>query len=159
MKKALGLTLVEVLVAIAVLSLVLVAMNAVLLSSIRQTAISGSRTQAVQILNYLGRRVVGGETALLPPSGTAKVYDYGPLGTAFPDLPREVRFADPALYKVEIANRGSPSWASGLGVAVNAYRIRVCWRQAGEARCTEAYTLSAPPGGAGPAAPPLPGIN
>ena len=60
MKKALGLTLVEVLVAIAVLSLVLVAMNAVLLSSIRQTAISGSRTQAVQILNYLGRRVVGG---------------------------------------------------------------------------------------------------
>ena len=46
MKKALGLTLVEVLVAIAVLSLVLVAMNAVLLSSIRQTAISGSRTQA-----------------------------------------------------------------------------------------------------------------
>ena len=84
MKKALGLTLVEVLVAIAVLSLVLVAMNAVLLSSIRQTAISGSRTQAVQILNYLGRRVVGGETALLPPSGTAKVYDYGSLGAAFP---------------------------------------------------------------------------
>lgn len=113
MKKALGLTLVEVLVAIAVLSLVLVAMNAVLLSSIRQTAISGSRTQAVQILNYLGRRVVGGETALLPPSGTAKVYDYGSLGAAFPDLPREVRFADPALYKAEIANRGSPAGLRG----------------------------------------------
>ncbi|UZX16739.1 prepilin-type cleavage/methylation domain-containing protein [Thermus sp. PS18] len=147
----------EVLVALAILSLVLVALNTTLITSLRQTSVSGARTQAVQILNYVGRRIVGGETSLLPPSYLT--YDYGTLRQVFPDLPREVHFANPDLYRVSIENLGTPSWASNLGVAVNEYRIQVCWRQAGKEHCTEALTYASSPLSGTPSAPLLPGIN
>ncbi|AEV15205.1 secretion system protein [Thermus sp. CCB_US3_UF1] len=153
-----GLTLVEVLIAITVLSLVLLALNALLVSSLRHTSISGARTQAVQILNYVGRRIVGGETLLLPGS-TPLNYGYGSLRQNFPDLPQEVRFANPDLYRVAISNLGTPTWASSLGVGVNEYRILVCWRQGGREHCAEGRTFSAPPSTASPSTPPLEGIN
>ncbi|GAA5335608.1 prepilin-type N-terminal cleavage/methylation domain-containing protein [Thermus hydrothermalis] len=148
----------EVLIALSILALVLLAFNAVLVSSLRQTSVSGARTQAVQVLNYLGRRIVGGDTFLLA-GATPIVYGYGELRQTFPDLPQEARFANPDLYRVEIANVGTPSWANALGVSVNEYRIRVCWRQGGQEHCTEARTFSAPPSGSGSSSPPLEGIN
>ncbi|APD08863.1 MULTISPECIES: type IV pilus modification PilV family protein [Thermus] len=157
-RSAQGLTLLEVLIALSILALVLLAFNAVLVSSLRQTSVSGARTQAVQILNYLGRRIVGGDSFLLSGS-TSIVYGYGELRQNFPDLPQEARFANPDLYRAEIRNAGSPSWANNLGVSVNEYRIQVCWRQAGQEHCTEARTFSAPPSGSGSAPPPLEGIN
>ena len=127
MRKNPGLTLLEVLIALSILSLVLLAFNAVLVSSLRQTSVSGARTQAVQILNYVGRRIVGGDAALLPGS-TPITYGYGTLRQAFPDLPQEARFANPDLYRVVVSNLGAPSWTSSLGVSLNEYRIQVCWR-------------------------------
>jgi len=152
-----GLTLVEVLVALAILSLVLVALNATLITSVRQTSISGIRTQAVQILNYVGRRIVGGETNLLPSNNLT--YGYGTLRQAFPDLPREIGFANPDLYLVRVENLGIPPWAGDLGVEVNEYRVQVCWRQAGREYCAEARTYASPPLSGTPSAPLLPGIN
>ncbi|GLV47760.1 prepilin-type N-terminal cleavage/methylation domain-containing protein [Thermus sp. LT1-2-5] len=158
MKRSLGLTLLEVLIALSILSLVLLAFNAVLISSLRQTSVSGGRTQAVQILNYVGRRIVGGEAALLPGS-TPIAYGYGTLRQAFPDLPQEARFANPDLYRVAVSNLGTPSWASSLGVSLNEYRIQVCWRQSGQEYCTEGRTFSAPPAPSGSPPPPLEGVN
>lgn len=152
-----GFSLVEVLLALAILGIVLAALNATLVTSLRQTSITGARTQAVQILNYIGRRMVGGETSLLP--ANSLTYDYGNLRQAFPDLPREVRFANPDLYRVRIENLGSPPWTGNLGVAVNEYRIQVCWRQRGGEHCAEARTYTSPPLSGTPSAPLLPGIN
>lgn len=152
-----GLTLLEVLLSIALLSVVMLALNVTLISSIRQTSVTGSRTQAVQILNYLGRRIVGGDTALL--TDTNLQFGYGTLRQNFPDLPSEVRFANPNLYRAEVENLGPPSWGNALGVDVHRYRISVCWRQGGQEFCTTGQTLSAPPS-AGNASPPvLEGIN
>ncbi|KGQ22990.1 prepilin-type N-terminal cleavage/methylation domain-containing protein [Thermus filiformis] len=153
--KAKGLTLLEVILSLAIVSLVLLALSASLVSSLRQTAITGGRTQAVQILNYLGRRVAGGESALLP-TGTLS-FDYGTLRNRFPDLPREARFANPDLYRAAITNLGTPAWAGNLALPLNEYRIQVCWRQSGQESCTEARTFSSPPSAGD--APPLPGIN
>lgn len=153
----LGLTLLEVLLSIAILSLVMLALNATLISSLRQTSVAGSRTQAVQILNYVGRRIVGGETSLL--ANPTLRFEYGTLRQNFPDLPNEVRFAKPDLYRVTIQNLGPPPWSSTLGVEVHRYRIEVCWRQGGQEFCAIGQTLSAPPSSGNASPPLLEGIN
>ena len=153
-----GLTILEVLLAIAILSIVMVALNATLISSLRETSVAGSRTQAVQILNYLGRRIVGGDTTLLPT--TRLQFLYGTLRQNFPDLPNAVRFANPDLYRVEIQNLGAPSWSSTIGVEVHRYRIAVCWKWRGEETCTIGETFSTPPPSSGSGNPPVfEGIN
>jgi len=151
-----GLTLIEVLLALSLLSLVLLALNASLVSNLGATAEAGLRTQAVQILNYLGRRVVGGE--LLPAPGTPLVYGYGSLKQSFPELTRESYQANPDLYRASIRNLGLPSWAQSLNLPIHEYEIQVCFRKAGGESCTRAHTFSAIPG-QGEQAPPLPGIN
>lgn len=153
-----GMTLLEVVLAISILSLVLLALNATLVSSLRETSLSGARTQAVQIVNYVGRRIVGGDTSLLPGSDPLN-YTYGELHRRFPDLPQEVRYANPNLYRLSIRNLGTPSWANALGVGVREYQILVCWRQGGREFCTEGRTFSAPPSSTSPSAPLLEGIN
>lgn len=154
---ALGLTLLEVLLSVAILSLVMLALNATLISSLRQTSVAGSRTQAVQILNYVGRRIVGGETSLL--ANPTLQFGYGTLRQNFPDLPNEVRFANPDLYRVTIQNLGPPPWSSTLGVDVYRYRIEVCWKQGGQEFCASGQTLSAPPSSGSSSPPVLEGIN
>ena len=57
--RIIGFTLVEVLIAIAVLGIVLAAVSITMLSSIRQNHTAGNRSQAAQIMNYLGRRIAG----------------------------------------------------------------------------------------------------
>lgn len=154
---SLGLTLLEVLLSIAILSVVMLGLNATLISSLRQTSVAGSRTQAVQILNYLGRRIVGGDTFLL--ASNRLQFDYGTLRQNFPDLPSEVRFANPDLYRAEIENLGPPPWGNALGVDVHRYRISVCWKQGGQEFCTAGQTLSAPPSSGNTSSPVLEGIN
>ncbi len=151
-----GLTLLEVLLALSLLSVVLLALNASLVSNLRGTAEAGLRTQAVQILNYLGRRVVGGE--LLPVPGTPLAYGYGSLKQSFPELARESHQANPDLYRASIQNLGAPSWAQSLNLPIHEYEIQVCFRKAGGESCAKARTFSAIPG-QGESAPPLPGIN
>ncbi|MDM7325110.1 MAG: prepilin-type N-terminal cleavage/methylation domain-containing protein [Thermus sp.] len=154
-----GLTLLEVLLAVSILSLVLLALNALLINGLRESAISGSRTQAVQILNYLGRRIAGGDTSLLVQDGSSRTYRYGTLANSFQDLPRETGRANPNLYQVTITNRGKPTWADGLGVDVREYEVEVCWRYSGGEACTRARTFSAPPSPNGGTTPLLEGIN
>ncbi|WP_240307670.1 prepilin-type N-terminal cleavage/methylation domain-containing protein [Thermus caldifontis] len=153
----LGLTLLEVLLSIALLSVVMLALNATLISSLQQTSVAGSRTQAVQILNYMGRRIVGGETSLL--ANPTLQFEYGTLRQNFPDLPNELHFANPDLYRVTIENLGPPPWNSTLGVDIHRYRIEVCWQRAGQEFCATGQTLSAPPSSGSTNPPVLEGLN
>lgn len=154
-----GLTLIEILVALALLSAVLVVLEGLLLQGLRQSSAAGTRTQAVQIMNYVGRRIVGGDDSLLPGAGSSLTLDYGTLPQRLPDLPQETRYANPQLYKVVVRNLGQPSWAlsPSLNVDVHEYEIQVCWRQ-GQETCTTARTFASPPSPGG-ANPPLEGIN
>jgi len=154
-----GMTLMEVIVALGLLVVVMAALATVLTDSMRFNASSGKRSQAVQILNYLGRQVVGGNTALLPTQGNQMRWRRGELGNAFPELRRAGRgHANPDNYSAEIDNRGVPASLSGTGVTLNEYVIKVCWESAGKDVCVDATTLAAPPPSGG-TPPPLPGIN
>ncbi len=141
----------------AVLAVVVAGLTVALASYLRQNVSAGKRSEAAQIINYLGRRVMAGDPDLRIPNGSSRIWDYGTLGESFPDL-AGTNTAQPGLYRAEIANLGSPDWATDLGLGLTAYRIRVCWRHAERTSCAEAYTLGRSPGRPG-SVPPLPGVN
>ncbi len=156
MKSGRGLTLIETLVALLVLAIALSALSFLLISSVSQNRDSGIRTQAVQLLNYFGRRVVGAENALLPPDGASKSWSYGTLSQSFPDLAKDPKI-NTDIFKVRIENLGTPSWKP-QGADLAQYRIRVCWKRKGTEACVLAETISSEPT-ASSAEPPLPGVN
>lgn len=145
-----GFTLVEVILAIAVLAIVLAAVAITMVSSIQHNVASGSRSQASQVMNYLGRRVAGGEISNL--GGTE--WDYGELGSSFGDLTRENNLANPDLYRANIAQM--PSIGMG-GTSIPHYRVRVCWEDGNGETCVEGHTAG--PGPGGESGEMLPGIN
>jgi len=153
-----GLTLIEVMIALAVLSIALAGFTALLLASMRQDLSSGKRTQAAQILNHLGRLQVGGDARLLAKPGEPIVWDYGQLGTAFPELQGLSGAGDPDLYKVVVTNEGTPAEVAAIGVGLDAYQISVCWKTGTAEDCIRGETLSSPPSSGG-TPPPLPLIN
>jgi prepilin-type N-terminal cleavage/methylation domain-containing protein len=153
-----GLTIVEVLVAIVILSIVLVAFAGVIVANIRQNAMSGNRTAAAQVMNYLGRRAVEGDGAVLPASPTlTKSWAYNTLRTSFPDLTQEKQSANPNVYRAEVINQGLPSWTASAP-SLTSYTVRVCWNSPDGESCVESQTLA--PISTGVSAPaPLNGLN
>lgn len=145
-----GFSLVEVLVAIAVLGIVLSAVSITIMSSMRQNYAAGSRSQAAQIMNYLGRRVAGGEVSQLGGSQ----WDYGTLATSFSDLNREANLADTDLYRAEIDQM--PRIGIG-GSSIPHYRVTVCWQTAERENCVSGDTAG--PGVGASTGESLPGIN
>jgi prepilin-type N-terminal cleavage/methylation domain-containing protein len=142
-KRTRGMTIVEVLVAVVILSLVLVAFAGVIVSNIRQNATSGNRTAAAQVLNYLGRRAVEGQKAVLPAVGSSsRTWNYGTLNTEFPDLTKERNAANSDLYRAEIIDQGSPAWSSVKTSSLMSYQMNVCWRDAGKESCVSAQTIA-----------------
>jgi prepilin-type N-terminal cleavage/methylation domain-containing protein len=138
-----GLTVVETLIALAVLGIVTAAVVTTYMSSIRNNADSGRRTQSAQLLNLLGRRVAGGEAAMLPAVNSPLEWDYGELGDGIPELTGE-GFANPELYRATITNLGDITLAGATRVR---YQIEVCTRAAGsdQERCTSGFTASVIP--------------
>jgi prepilin-type N-terminal cleavage/methylation domain-containing protein len=142
-----GMTIVEVLVAVVILSVVLVAFAGVIVGNIRQNATSGNRTAAAQVLNYLGRRAVEGQAAVLPA-----------VGASFPDLKKEKQAANSDLYRAQIIDQGAPSFSVGSANLVS-YQINVCWRDAGKENCVSAQTIAPRLVATAPAQPTIPGLN
>jgi prepilin-type N-terminal cleavage/methylation domain-containing protein len=135
-----GLTLIEVMVAMSVLLVALTAFGSLTVSNLRQNQVSGSRTQAVQIMNYLGRRVTGADSAVTPTStATPLIWNYGALRSAFPDLSQT---GNPDVYRAKVTNNGQ--W-NGAGVTVAQFRVEVCWRSPGGETCVRSDTLAADP--------------
>jgi len=152
-----GLTVVEVLVALVVLGIVTAAVTTTYVSSMRNNADAGRRTQSAQLLNALGRRVAGADAVVLAQPGTPLEWDYGALSNDFPELAGE-GISDPALYRATITNVGAITLASAETVH---YSIVVCTRATGEAteRCVAGDTAGPPPGPEGETPATLPGIN
>lgn len=153
-RRTLGLSLVEVLIAIAILGIAVAILSTSTLSSVRNNNISGSRTQATQVLNYLGRLAAGADPVMF--ANEDLEWGYGTLGEEFTDLSAEAGRADPGLYRASVENLG---WI-GIGDAeMIHFRVSVCWLSSGTEHCISGDT-------AGPevveedASPaPLPGIG
>jgi len=152
-----GLTVVEVLVALVVLGIVTAAVMTTYISSMRNNADAGRRTQSAQLLNALGRRVAGADAVVLAQPGTPLEWAYGGLSSDFPELAGE-GIADPDLYRATITNAGAITLASAETVH---YSIVVCTRATGDAteRCVAGDTAGPPPGPEGETPATLPGIN
>lgn len=145
-----GLTMIEVMIAIAVLAIVLAAVAWASMSSIRQNSLAGVKTQAVQVLNYFGRRLAGGDSMDL----SAMVWNYGELGAAFDDLESDSRDFDPDRFRVTIS---SPATMGIASAQISLYRIEVCWSAAANETCVSGDTGGPPISDSGGAL--LPGIN
>jgi len=156
-RRAEGLSVIEVLVAITILGIVTAAILTTYVSSIRNNADAGRRTQSVQILNSIGRRVAGADPLVLAQPDAPIVWDYGELKTAFPELTGD-GIANPDLYRVVVTNAGEIS----LGTAqVTHYTVQTCTRAQGSSaeRCVVGDTAGVPPGPVGGEPGGLPGIN
>jgi len=55
-RSSLGLTVVEVMLALAVIGIITAAFTTAVVGNLRHGQVTGARTEAVQVLNYLGRR-------------------------------------------------------------------------------------------------------
>ena len=130
-----GLSLVEVLIAIAILGIAVAILSTTTLSAVQNNNVSGSRTQATQVLNYLGRLVAGGDRIMFEHEDLE--WGYGELGSAFSELSVEAGRADPALYRADVDNLG---WI-GLGDAeMLHFRVTVCWMASGNEHCVVGNT-------------------
>lgn len=151
-----GLTLVEVIIALAIVAVIATILMTTVASSFRIDRASGERTQAAQYLNYLGRRISGGHRAALPDVAESSVaWAYGELPAAFDDLTAKGGFADPDRYRASVSIDGDVSLPSA---SVVHYVIDVCWRGSDGEHCVTGHT-GGPPPAASDAPPPLPGLN
>ena len=151
-----GLTLLEVVLALAVLGVLGAVISTSILGNLRHTTVSGQRTQGAQVLNYLGRRVAGGDGAVLPTQGASLAWNYNELGASFTDLQGVGGIAEPDRYRVSIAASGAVTVA---GASVVQYDLSVCFQVQGGESCVTGTTLGAPAIAPPGSTPPLPGIN
>lgn len=135
-----GLTLVEVTLALAVIGILVAAFTTSIATNFRVTSTSGQDTQAVQVLNFIGRQVVGANPSTLPPQDEPIIWGYGDLTTTFTDLQDEGGFSDPDNYKVTVTDNGSVGF-SGAGFTITRYDIEVCYQRS-EEHCMTGTTLS-----------------
>lgn len=149
-----GLSLIEVLLALAVIGIVTAAFTTAVVGNLHHTSITGARTDAVQVLNYLGRRAAGGDSAVLPASGSTRTWGYGALSTAFPDLTNHGGLSDPSRYSAQITNAGNVTLA---GTSASEFDVKVCYRAGGGEHCVAGTTMSLYPTGGG-STQPLPQI-
>jgi type II secretory pathway pseudopilin PulG len=151
-----GLSLVEVIVALAIVMIAIGILATAIVSNLRVTSTFGARTQTTQYLNYLGRLVSGGTPTVLAEPGTPLEWAYGDMATSFSDLPTGGGGLEEAgRYRGEVENLGDVAF---LGANAVQYRVTVCSMTANGESCTVGLTLGPPPS-TGIAAPPLPGIN
>ena len=151
-----GLTIVEVLIALAIVGVAVAILSTSLVGNLQQTERAGTRTQTTQYLNFLGRKVAGGDGAVLAPAGAALTWAYGELGGAFPDLPTGSGGRDDAeRYRASVEHVANVAF---VGAEAVQYRITVCTQSTTGEACVVGTTLGPEPA-AGGAAPLLPGIN
>ncbi len=151
-----GLTIVEVLIAIVIIGVAFTILSTALVGSLRNTERSGTRTQTTQYLSYLGRKVSGGDNAVLPLAGQTLTWAYGTLGAAFPDLPTVGGTrSNVNLYRATVQSVAAVNFVGATSVR---YRITVCTQSTTGEACVSGTTLGSPPYTEDPTGV-LPGIN
>lgn len=156
MKRSEGLTLIEVIIAVAIIATIMGALTTTVVSNIRRTSATNGSAQAAQLFNYLGRRVVGGDAAVLPDTNATLSWGYSELGGAFSDLAHEQGVADPKFFRASISNTGSYSFS---GSSLDTYALEVCHNFGGGETCVTGMTMGPSPANASNPAFFLPGVN
>ena len=134
-----GFSLIETIIAIAICGIVLAALASVNVTSLRQARFGNERLQATQVLDTIGRRVVGAEDAsLLPGLGATVSFDYGDLDDLL-DLNEAGTTTDTDRYRATITQAGNLTVGEST---VGIYRIEVCFRAGEDELCVEGSTLS-----------------
>lgn len=151
-----GLSLVEVIIALAVVAIAFAILSTALVGQMRFAGTAGARTQTTQYLNYFGRLVAGGDAAVLPAVGDSLIWDYGDLGASFPDLPGGAGLDAADRYRAQIDSVAAITYVGATGVQ---YRVTVCSVTPNGESCAVAATIGPAPLAGGGSAPPLPGIN
>ena len=139
-------TLLEVLFALGILGIVLAMFMTSFVSTLRQDASSGQRTQAVRVLDYLGRLVVNNDSRLVPDDAGGgggipfPAWNYGDLGTNFQEL-SDNGFGDPANYRATVLPLEVVTFES---VSMVHYQVEVCWQTSQDESCVIADTIAPP---------------
>lgn len=131
-----GFSLLETIIAIAVCAIVLAALASVNVSSLRQTRFGGERVQATQVLDTIGRRVVGGQdVSVIPGANETIAFDYGELDEVLA-LNTE---GTTDRFRVSIAHEANMTVGAS---SVGRYRVEVCYRAGQDELCVQGVTLS-----------------
>lgn len=139
MMQSKGLTIVEVLIAIVILSLTMTLLAGAIVSSLRSDAQSGQRTQAAQVLNAIGRQVVEGASGVIPVVGASETnWAYGELKNTFSEMVAKGDFANPDVYRAKVERSATP--ISLAGVTVSQYNVEVCWQGPDSESCIAGFT-------------------
>jgi len=129
-----GLTLLETVVAIAICSLVLVALATTAVSSLRESRSGNSKIQATQVLDTIGRRIAGGDDdALLPSEDTPVTLTAAQLGSL-----TDIALTDVMDMTVQITNEGDFEIGD---TTLFRYQVEVCYGSSGGRRCVTGQTL------------------
>ncbi len=134
MRSSAGLSLLEVIVAIAVCGIILAALSTVMISSLQESNRGNHRTQATQVLDTVGRRIAGGldQSTLVAAGGSITL-----TGAQIDDIMNLRSFRDGA-FSVEIRNAG----VFTLGTTrLSEYVIEVCYQAAAAVNCVTGTTL------------------
>ena len=152
-----ALSLIEVIISLVIISVIIMALIPAFSASLKQTTISGQKSQSVRFMEFLGRLVVTGNPAALPAAGNTQVsWDYGELKQTFNELTNATQgMSTPDNYKASVKTNGTVTLS---GVTSIQYDIEVCFKKTGEEHCQKASTFG-PSTSAGSTIDYLPGIN
>ena len=157
MRRRAGLTVLEVMIAVAVTALATAALTGVAVGTLRAVGASDVRTHAGQVLAFLTREVVGGDARVLAAEDATAAWGYGELVGAFPELGTQEGVGDPDRYRAEVVHDGAVDVA---GAAAVRYRVAVCFGGDDDAEsCVDAVTFGPAPTPTGDGSSLLPGIN
>lgn len=137
MKK--GFTIVEVLISLAVLIIAISILSSTIIGSTRHDRNSGMKTQAVELLNYIGRYALEGSTVVVPVApDTTRTINYGSLASTLQGITSQTGFGDLNNYKAVIESKGTVTLA---GADANRYDLKVCWKDKSSEACVSGTTL------------------
>ncbi len=155
MRHVKGLSIIEVIMAVAVIAVMFAVLTPALIDNSKRTAVTGQSAQASLLLNFFVRQVVGGNSAVLAYEATPLSWTYGELTNASFGLATENDIANPDLYQLTVINEGVVNY---LGAEAVQYKTEVCFMQQGQENCIHATTLGPGPISTGIGSY-LPGIN
>ena len=128
--------------ALAVFGIIAAALSFSITSNLNHTSKTGQKSQAAQLLNYLGRRVADSDVAVLPESeANPLLWDYDQLGSAFTELIDDDELVDLSRYKAKITEVGTVSIDA---ITMTQYNVEVCYKSNGDNEsCVQGITLAA----------------
>jgi type II secretory pathway pseudopilin PulG len=131
-----GFSILETIIAIAVCGIVLAALASVNVSSLQQARFGNQRVQATQVLDTIGRRVVGGQDLrVIPDIGQVVEFGFGDLG----EIADLTSSAVTDRFRARVAHEANISVGAS---AVGRSRIEVCFEAGSGEQCVTAFTLS-----------------